>query len=347
MCAGVILVFTLTGANIWIAALYSLLIGNLISGFIHAGRYLVWRSMTAAHPPDSPSLAAGWIGWPRMAGVLVVAVACGYLLGAMLADAVTGLKPYCPGGAVAGLADHLPLSIIASVIGTLRSFTPVALRPGRGARRLCRARQVAETQLKLLESQLEPHMLFNTLANLRALIGVDPARAQTMLDRLIDFLRATLNASRRSVHPLADEFSRLQDYLALMQIRMGERLQVELDLPPELAHCEVPALLLQPLVENAIKHGLEPQRGGGRLRLSARRDGEQLLLRVCDTGAGLEGARRNDLPGTGFGLTQVRERLQTLYGDLAGLTLRADEAGGTLAEVHLPCPLTASSRTTP
>jgi sensor histidine kinase YesM len=124
-------------------------------------------------------------------------------------------------------------------------------------------------------------------------------------------------------------------------------LQVEWDLPPALAHCEVPALLLQPLVENAIKHGLEPQRGGGRLRLSARRDGEQLVLLVSDTGAGLEGAHTSDLPGTGFGLTQVRERLRTLYGDLAGLTLRADEAGGTLAEVHLPCPLTASSRTAP
>ena len=101
-------------------------------------------------------------------------------------------------------------------------------------------------------------MLFNTLANFRALIGTDPARATHMLDSLIDYLRAKLQASRATHHSLQNEFDRLGDYLALMQVRMGPRLTCALDLPAELADQLVPTLLLQPLVENAIKHGLEP-----------------------------------------------------------------------------------------
>ena len=129
-------------------------------------------------------------------------------------------------------------------------------------------RQAVESQLQLLRAQLDPHMMFNTLANLHALIDADPPRAQAMLEHLITFLRATLHGSRTLSHPLRDEFARLQDYLALMQIRMGPRLQVEVDLPPQFAGIHVPTLLLQPLVENAIKHGLESSRGNS-TKLSA------------------------------------------------------------------------------
>ena len=132
--------------------------------------------------------------------------------------------------------------------------------------------QAAEARLRLLEAQLEPHMLFNTLANLRALIGVDPQRAQTMLDHMIAYLRATLRASRADAdrpHTLQDEFARLQDYLELMAIRMGPRLQFALELPEALATQPVPPLLLQPLVENSIQHGLEPKVEGGRITVRA------------------------------------------------------------------------------
>jgi LytS/YehU family sensor histidine kinase len=183
-------------------------------------------------------------------------------------------------------------------------------------------------------------MLFNTLANLRVLIGIDPPRAQLMLDRLIGFLRATLNASRATMQPLSAEFARVADYAALMQIRMGERLQPQLDLPADLAALPVPPLLLQPLVENAIKHGLEPHVGGGRLVVSAARDGAQLVLRVRDTGAGLQ---TTPADGTRFGLQQVRERIATLYGDAASLELgpAGDAEGGALAIVRLPMTTTA------
>jgi sensor histidine kinase YesM len=208
----------------------------------------------------------------------------------------------------------------------------------------------AEHQLKLLESQLEPHMLFNTLANLRALIAVDPPRAQAMLDRLIGFLRATLSASRVSMHTLAAEFERLADYLALMQVRMGERLQVELDLPDELASRPVPALLLQPLVENAIKHGLEPHRGGGRVSVRASLgDGGLLQLSVRDNGAGLPsaGALANGSSGSGFGTTQVRERLAAVYGQAASFTLAPAPEGGTLAVLLLPDRMAAVAAASP
>jgi sensor histidine kinase YesM len=198
------------------------------------------------------------------------------------------------------------------------------------------ARQAREAELRALQSQLEPHMLFNTLANLRVLIGLDPPRAQAMLDRLIAHLRATLNASRRATQPLEAEFAHLDDYLALMAVRMGPRLAVRLDLPAELAAQPVPPLLLQPLVENAIKHGLEPKVEGGRIEVRARREGGVLHLSVRDTGVG-PGAPPA-AGGSAFGLEQVRTRLATLYGSRATLTLRpaADAEGGALATLTLP-----------
>jgi LytS/YehU family sensor histidine kinase len=200
-------------------------------------------------------------------------------------------------------------------------------------------RLAIETQLKLIESQLEPHMLFNTLANLRVLISLDPPRAQAMLDRLISFLRATLGASRAGMHPLQAEFDRLADYLALMGIRMGERLQSSLELPDDLRLQPVPPLLLQPLVENGIKHGLEPKIDGGRIDVRAWAEGERLLISVRDTGIGLAPTDTTAATsGTAFGLSQVRERLAVLYGSAARLTLRAadDPDGGTLACIELP-----------
>jgi hypothetical protein len=195
-------------------------------------------------------------------------------------------------------------------------------------------RDASEARLKLLETQLAPHMLFNTLANLRALIGADPRRAVAMLDRLDSYLRAVLAGSRGLSHPLAAEFARLADYLELMSVRMGPRLQYELDLPEQLRDVSVPPLLLQPLVENAIRHGLEPLIAGGEIRVRARRDGSNLTIDVADTGGGFDEA--SGAQGGGFGLTQVRERLDSLYGERAKLDLKSSLGGGTLATLRLP-----------
>ena len=204
-------------------------------------------------------------------------------------------------------------------------------------------RQAAEARLKLLETQLEPHMLFNTLANLRVLIQTDPPRAEAMLDHLVDYLRATLGASRSTEHALADEFARLRDYLEIMAVRMGPRLQYTLDLPEALRRVPVPPLLLQPLVENAIRHGLEPRREGGSIHVVAgcETQGEtcRLVLEVQDTGVGLvapAGAPPDSAPHQRFGLAQVRERLHTLHGSQGALELIAAGAYGVKARVTFP-----------
>ena len=177
-------------------------------------------------------------------------------------------------------------------------------------------------------------MLFNTLANLRALIGVDPAAAQQMLDRLNDYLRATLAASRATQHPLAAEFDRLADYLALMAVRMGPRLGYVLQLPDDLRALPVPTLLLQPLVENALRHGLDPRLEGGRIEVSAARQGPRLRLAVRDTGVGFDPARAPD--ASRFGLTQVRERVATAYGGRGQVSVQTAPGAGCTVSIELP-----------
>jgi LytS/YehU family sensor histidine kinase len=268
---------------------------------------------------------------------MLLCVPGGYVLGAVIGDALTGHHIVHPlfTGNVRSLAFILTMSM-AVAVGTTYFFYSRGRIATTEARAEAARRAAAETQLMLLQSQLEPHMLFNTLANLRVLIGLDPAKAQAMLDHLIGFLRSTLTASRSGSHPLSAEFARIADYLALMRIRMGERLQVSFELPENLRDLPVPPLLLQPLVENSIQHGLEPKVAGGRIALSARRQGQQLWLTVRDTGVGLDAAPSSQ--GTGFGTTQVRERLAALFGANASLVLSpaTDADGGTVAEISLP-----------
>jgi signal transduction histidine kinase len=273
-------------------------------------------------------------GWRWYAPALAVGVAAGTALGVEVADRLTGRSmtnlldwsaPSTQGTLVLAV---LGTAVIASLMAALERAAAARVE-AEAARRLA-----AETRLKLLESQLEPHMLFNTLANLRALIALDPPRAQAMLDRLIAFLRATLAASQASLHPLQAEFARLDDYLALMAVRMGTRLQVQTALPQDLRDRPVPVLLLQPLVENAIQHGLEPRVEGGRLEVAARAEGGRLELTVRDTGVGLDRARASG--GAGFGCRQVRDRLATLYGSAAELSVEPASGGGTLARIRMP-----------
>ena len=279
--------------------------------------------------------------WRRLSGIVPVGVVAGFLLGSRLGDWLTGSNTNAywvqqPGKALGFLA----LSMAAGAALTYYFVSRAQLAK---EKQLAEAalRQAAESRLKLLETQLEPHMLFNTLANLRVLMGRDPQAAQQMLDHLIAYLRATLSASRASSHTMGDEFGRLRDYLELMAVRMGPRLQFTLDLPEDLRAQSVPPLLLQPLVENSIQHGLEAQVGGGSITISASRDGNTLTLQVQDTGVGLgQPTSPREHPG-GFGLTQVRERLATLYGNTAAIDLVAAPAGGTRATITFPVNLPA------
>jgi len=324
LCCAIALALTIAGQGRWDVQLaYSLAIGLVTWLVIEAGRAWLTRRSGATWPD-------GWHGLLLIA----VGIACGYVLGSYIGNAYGGGTLHL----LQGQGTALAVTLAAGISGSYFFYSQGKARQLQA--HMAQARHDAmQAQLKLLEAQLEPHMLFNTLANLRVLIASDPARAQDMLDHLIAYLRATLGASRAALHPLADEFARLQDYLALMAVRMGPRLQYRLDLPDALGALPVPPLLLQPLVENAIRHGLEPKVEGGSITVHARTmaDGATLQLQVCDSGVGLPaGELRTSTPGGGFGLQQVRERLATLYGAAATLELIAVSAGGTSAIVTFP-----------
>ena len=311
-----------------IPLVYSLAIGCLTWACIDFGRHLF-----------ASSNETGWPTGVAAAGLPACGMVLGYLSGTALADGWLGFSSWGASG-LGQLRVSIAITVLASLVCTFYFYSQ-----GRSARLQAQVNavraQASETQLKLLSSQLEPHMLFNTLANLRVLVTTDPVRAQAMLDHLIDYLRATLAASRAPLHPLADEFERLRDYLALMAVRMGPRLHYALELPESLRTVPVPPLLLQPLVENAIRHGLEPQVRGGHITVRASvlpgSAPPRLQLQVLDTGAGLGDLKAaHAAKGSGFGLAQVRERLDTLYGKQATLELIAVSAGGTSVSITFP-----------
>jgi len=202
----------------------------------------------------------------------------------------------------------------------------------RELRRLETEKARVETQLRLLQAQIEPHFLFNTLANLSVLIRSDPARAERLLADLIAWLRAALQRTRGAASTLGDEVELLRRYLDIIGLRLGDRLRVAIDVPEALRARPFPLLLLQPLVENAIAHGIEPKVEGGEVRIAAAVDNDRLRLTVADTGAGLSGSSA----GTGFGLENVRQRLDALFGGAASLDVRSNPAGGVVATVEMP-----------
>jgi signal transduction histidine kinase len=307
---------------------YSLFIATITWAIIDLGREFFPSAAETGWPQ-------GWAAFALVVGGIVL----GYVAGTRIADAFCLYYGWYSAGARPSDIDpaqERSSILITALAGIVGSFYFYAVNKSAYLqRKMLEARQHAsEARLKLLETQLEPHMLFNTLANLRALIGSDPQRAQVMLDHMIAYLRATLGASLQATHPLQAEFDRVRDYLELMAIRMGPRLSYSLDLPEALAEHPVPTLLLQPLVENSIKHGLEPKVAGGHIAVSARREGDVIVLDVIDTGVGLSAAVSD---GTGFGMGQVRERLASIHGAQSAIELVANYAGGTRATARFPC----------
>ncbi|MBT2325203.1 histidine kinase [Variovorax paradoxus] len=305
---------------------YSLSIGMISWIVIDVGRLLL------AGRNDKP--------WPMgLPGVVLVltGAAIGFLGGNAIGDAYAG-RPFMEDWSFAPhrSASTLLISLAATVAVCYFYYSRGKAKYLEGQVALAE-RDATDARLKLIETQLEPHMLFNTLANLRVLITTDPPRAVAMLDRLNSYLRVTLSGSRALAHPLSAEFQRLGDYLELMSVRMGARLAYRLELPEDLRDVPVPPLLLQPLVENAIRHGLEPRVEGGEIAVGARREGQRLVIDVRDSGVGIDSAAPSSENG-GFGLAQVRERLATVYGNSGALALTAGPSGGTCVTITLPLP---------
>jgi two-component system, LytTR family, sensor kinase len=197
--------------------------------------------------------------------------------------------------------------------------------------------QLAEARLDALRAQLNPHFLFNTLNAVSSLVESDPRGVRRMISRLGDLLRHTLEETSESEITLARELELLKRYLEIMEVRFQGALDVRLDADPSLAAALVPNMILQPVVENAFKHGLAGMTKAARLEVSARRIGDELVLRVRDNGPGPSG----DGTGTGIGVRNTRERLEALYGASQRFSLRRDDAtGGAIAEIVLPFHLT-------
>ena len=201
-------------------------------------------------------------------------------------------------------------------------------------------KQLVQAQMRMLQAQIEPHFLFNTLANIQTLIPRAPDKASLMLDNFIAYLRQSLTASRAQEGTVKQELDLLRNYLELLKIRMGDRLQFEFDIEPDLQSASLPPMLLQPIVENAIKHGLEPKVEGGRVRVSARRSGESMVLTIADNGLGF--SEHADSSGAGVGLANLRERLAVLYDGQATLTV-ADALPGTVIAITAPLTRTVTN----
>jgi len=290
---------------------YSLCIGLLTYATIDLPRRRLW-------PQGTPALLPVIV-------LALLAAPVGWFGGSFIASLLLGVpwKPIDMGPNA--MLGFLALTAGAGLGGTFYFWTRERLALSeRGA---------AEARLKLLQAQIEPHFLFNTLANLQALIGSDPKRAQAMLAHLDGYLRATLASTRNDKCTLAEECALFRSYLEILAIRMGPRLAYALDLPDALANARLPPMLLQPLVENAIKHGLEPKVEGGKLRVAAGAEGGQLVLLVEDSGLGFGAASTS---GTGVGLLHVKERLAAVYGDAAAAEIGEAPGGGTRITLRLP-----------
>ncbi|HEY8549282.1 MAG TPA: histidine kinase [Vicinamibacterales bacterium] len=197
--------------------------------------------------------------------------------------------------------------------------------------------QLTEAQLRSLRLQLQPHFLFNALNTISSAMYDDPRAADTMLAHLSDLLRVSLRTDQADQVALASELEALSHYTALLQARFGERLQLEVDVPDALRDVRVPSLVLQPLVENAVRHGNLTRTGNGRIVVRARQDGDRIRLDVEDDGPGLQAASvAASAAGNGVGLAATRERLRLLYGDAHGVSLAASPLGGLLVRLEIP-----------
>ena len=291
--------------------LYSQCIGLITYAVIDIPRRLLW-------PRGVPSFLP-------LLGLALLAAPIAWFSGSFVASLLLG-NPWHPARmGPNAMLGFLALTAGAGIGGCFFFLTRERLAESE--------RAAVEARLKLLQAQVEPHFLFNTLTNRQALIAVDPKRAQVMLGHLDGYLRATLATTRNDRGTLADEFALLRGYLEILAIRMGPRLAHELALPQDLARASVPPMLLQPLVENAIKHGLEPKVDGGTIRVSARAEGRTLVLVVEDTGLGFGSVAT---AGSGIGLSNVRERLAALYGTAGLLETGENPGGGARVTLRLP-----------
>ena len=226
----------------------------------------------------------------------------------------------------------IPAAIATYFFYTLeRNRQEKALIAAERARRQAIENEALAAHLRMLQAQIEPHFLFNTLSNVIGLIDSRPAVGKAMLMNLTKYLRISLARTLPEETTLGQEMEMIRAYLDIQKIRMDERLNVAIDLPVYLEQRPFPPMLLQPLVENAVKHGLEPKKEGGDITLTVREEKRRIRVEVVDTGLGF-----SNFTNAGVGLTNVRERLRLLYGHSARLILEENRGQGVCAAIEVP-----------
>ena len=265
-------------------------------------------------------------------GIIIASIVAGGIVGTMLGALGNGIDPFV------FLREHSTLFfqvvLLALLFGFIVSyvFISVQLISEEKLRRLEAEKATMQTELKMLQSQVEPHFLFNTLANVLSLIETDRARASRMLESFTSFLRSSLLTARQESVPLSQEMDLVRNYLAVFDVRMGDRLKYRIELPDHLRDFRVPPLLVQPLVENAIKHGLEPLAEGGEIVILASQEGALVRISVADNGLGIV----EQASGTSIGLENIRKRLELIYGESAGLIIEENVPKGIRVVIEIP-----------
>jgi two-component system, LytTR family, sensor kinase len=224
---------------------------------------------------------------------------------------------------------YVPILLVAHAVSYYRRFRERELRTAQLESQLAKAR------LQALKSQLEPHFLFNTLHSISSLMLTDVAAADHMMSLLSDLLRMSLASNECQITTLSSEIEFVNGYLEIEKIRFEDRLKVVLEIAPDTLDAQVPHLLLQPLVENAVRHGISRQSSNGEIRIASSHDHRNLHLRVTDNGPGLTGSAEVP-PHGGHGLGATRERLRTLYGDNQAIEIRNGAQGGAEVSVRIP-----------
>ncbi|MGO4151624.1 sensor histidine kinase [Cupriavidus sp. YAF13] len=337
LCANTIIAVSLnygfrTGGSLWHNFVYSQLIGLSIWLLIDIARVLIWWN-------DRPTR------WPFLC-LTAVAVPLGVIMGSWTTRVVLNE----PAKSFEEATDMLRMCL---VVGMLASASMIYFYWSReklahlerqaaldALQREEAEKQLVRAQLMALQAQIEPHFLFNSLANLDCLIATDQQAARRLLQRLIGFLRMSLSHTRAEQCTLRQEFELLRSYLDIQALRFGTRLAYEIELPPELAEVEIPPMLIQPLVENAVSHGIEPCMHGGRIVLSARAQGDNAVqVIITDSGVGFGHAVTK---GSGLGLTHVRERLARIFGAAASMQMEENTPRGVIVRLTLPVVRTAA-----
>jgi hypothetical protein len=302
--------------------LYSLSVGLITCAFCMLAVPKVRQSST------TPTQAMLWMGAASVAGTVI-----GTQVGSSILLLGFGIREDAR-----SLFSSIWISLAAGAGGSLYFYSRDRLKFAKSEleaqtwKATAAQRLATEAQLKALQAQLEPHFLFNTLAHVSSAIEEDPATARRMIDDLVGYLRTSLYQARAIRVSLREEFDLNIQLLRIMKHRMGERLQWRFELPPELASLCLAPMLVQPLIENAVKHGLEPATQGGTITVTAATQGDHLLIAIEDDGQGLFLAADT---GNGAGLANVRERLRSLYGEQASLRLESHDRR-TVASLSIP-----------